>query len=330
MARSETFAKPGAAPKIAPATIIVDLRRRDFPMNSIGVSLSPNSRGLLLDPSNGLADIENRQIRAQHNYIFLDDPVRMFRAVRLRARLGFTWDPKLAGQFQNARDSGMAQQAAGEPLALEMRQLARERDPAPILKELDKERLLRALNPRLQGKSIDWPGFSKTSRAAQLLASAGMRAPSFPLFLHLLIHKLSARDRKALYDRLRLSQPARKLPQKLESDAKKLAKEVGGKNGKNPTKLYQMLSKTPPDVLLLLLTQFPQTVIQTRVRTYFSKYLPLRANLPEEELQELGVKSGKPRFQKILDAYFFASIEGEIRTPKQHEKYLASLVEKIK
>src|SRR5262249_47916376 len=57
MARSEVYSKPGATPTIAPATIIQDLRRRDFPMNSIAISLNANSRGLLLDPSNGLADI---------------------------------------------------------------------------------------------------------------------------------------------------------------------------------------------------------------------------------------------------------------------------------
>jgi len=96
MARTETYSKPGVQPAITPSTIIADLRRRDFPMNAIGISLSPNSRGLLLDPSNGLADIEKREIRTQNNYVFLDNPVRLFRAVRLRVRLGFSFDPKTA------------------------------------------------------------------------------------------------------------------------------------------------------------------------------------------------------------------------------------------
>ena len=226
--------------------------------------------------------------------------------------------------------AGGAGPAWGEPLAQEMRQLARERNPVSILKELEKEKLLRALNPRLQVKAIDWQTFSKTTKASQLLLQAGMRAPSFPLFLYLLIHKLPARDRNAIYDRLRLPKSERNLPQKLEAGAKKLAKELGGKAGKNPSKLYQMMSKTPPDLLLLLMTNFPQKIIQSRIKTYFSKYLPLRANLPEKELQELGVKPGKLRYQKILDAYFFASIEGEIRTPKQQHKHLAHLVQQIK
>ncbi|HWP84331.1 MAG TPA: hypothetical protein VNN17_04035, partial [Terriglobia bacterium] len=308
MARTETRSRPGAAPRIAPATIIADLRRRDFPMNSIGLSLSPNSRGLLLDPSNGLADIEKREIRPQHNYIFHDDPVRMFRAVRLRATLGFSWNPKLTAQFQNALEAGLAELAAGEPLAQELRQVAQARHPLPILKELEKEKLLRALNPRLQGKALDWPAFAKAAKASHQLAQAGVRAPSFALFLHLLTHKLSPRDRQSVYDRLRLLKAERILPQKLESEARALAKEIGGKAGKNPYQLFQLLSSAPADVLFLLLTNFPQQTVQARLKTYFSKYLPLRANLPAQELERLGVKPGTPRFQKILEAYFRAAV----------------------
>jgi tRNA nucleotidyltransferase/poly(A) polymerase len=330
MARSETFSKPGAAPAVAPAGIIADLRRRDFPMNSIGVSLSPNSRGLLLDPTNGLADLEKREVRAQHNYTFFDDPVRMFRGVRLKARLGFAWDARTAAHFLNARQEGMAEQAAGEGLEHELQQLSRERNPVPILKELEKEKLLRALSPRLQGSGINWAAIARVAKASQLLAATGMRAPAFPLFLHILTQKIPARDKAHLAERIRLSKTDRNLPQKLETEAKHLARDIGGKAAGTPTKLYQMLSRTPPDLLLLLLTDFAQKTIQSRLKTYFSKYLPLRANPPAKELEQLGVKPNTPRYQKIAEAYFFATIEGELRTPSQQQKFLARLVQQFK
>jgi tRNA nucleotidyltransferase/poly(A) polymerase len=330
MARSETYTKPASPPVVAPATIMADLRRRDFPLNAIGVSLNPNSRGLLLDPNNGLADIENKTIRAQHNYTFFEDPVRMFRVVRLRARLGFTWDPKTAAQFQSAREEGMAEKTAGDALAHELRQLARERNPVEILKALEKEKLLRALSPRLQKSTIDWQGIARASKASQTLAHSGLRAPSFSLFLHLLIRKLPARDQKQLVERLRLKAAEWNLAQKQEAEAKRLAKEVGGRTGGSPTKLYQLLSKTTPDVLLLLLTGYSQSKIQSRLKAYLTKYLPLRAHPPAKELQSLGVKAGSPRYQKILDTYFFAVIEGEIKTPNQQQKFLARLAQQTK
>ena len=77
MARQEKFAKPGAKPVVRPATIHEDLRGRDFTINSIALSLNPASRGLLLDPTNGVGDLERKELRAVSNYTLYDDPIRL-------------------------------------------------------------------------------------------------------------------------------------------------------------------------------------------------------------------------------------------------------------
>ena len=329
-ARSETYPKPGSRPVAAPGTIVQALKRRDFAMNAIALSLNPNSRGLLLDPTNGLADIEKKEIRMLHNRAFLDDPARMFRAVRLRVRLGFSWDPKTAQQFQSAREQGVAEQAAADSLAQELRQLARERNLVEVLKALEKEKLLRALSPRLQGAALNWQLMARARKASQTLSHAGLRAPSFSLFLRLLCGKFPTKDQDQLRQRIDLKKTEWSLSQKEEQQAKRLAKEIQGKAGSTPTKLFQMLSKASPDVLLILLVSYPHVKVQTRLKAYLTKYLPLRLHLPEKELQQLGVKAGTARYQKILDAYFFACIEGELRTPGQQQKFLARLAQETK
>src|SRR6516164_6266666 len=90
MSRAEKYARTGAKPQISPATIQEDLRGRDFTCNAIALSLSRASRGLLLDPMNGLADIERKELRAVSTYGFYDDPSRLLRLVRFKVRLGFT------------------------------------------------------------------------------------------------------------------------------------------------------------------------------------------------------------------------------------------------
>ena len=103
-----------------------------------------------------------------------------------------------------------------------------------------------------------------------------------------------------------------------------------GKAGSSPTKLFRMLSKASPDALLILLVSYPHAKVQTRLKAYLTKYLPLRLHLPEKELQQLGVNAGTARYQKILNAYFFAVIEGGLRTPGQQQKFLARLVQETK
>ena len=324
MARSETYSKT-STPAIAPAPILTDLKRRDFSINAIGISLNPQSRGLLLDPTNGAGDIERKEIRALHNRSFVDDPVRMFRAVRFRSSLHFSFEEKTAAQYQAAKQSRHQEEASGEGLAHELRQIARERNPAEILKALEKEKLLLALNPRLQGARVNWQGIARSVKAGQQLAQAGLHLPTFDLFLYLLGCKLGPQDRTQLAKRLDLKRPESAVWQKLEADAKRLAKELMGRDAASPTSLYDLLVSTPSDLIVLLQIEFPQAKIQSRIKTFLHKYVPLRSHLPVKELEEMGVAAGTPRHQKILDSYFYAVLEGKLRSRPEQLKFLKKL-----
>lgn len=107
MARTEKYLKAGGKPQVSPATMYEDLLGRDFTINAIALSLSKASRGLLMDPSNGLADIERRELRAVNSYVFYNDPVRLWRLIRLKVRLGFAIEERTAAQYANAREAEM-------------------------------------------------------------------------------------------------------------------------------------------------------------------------------------------------------------------------------
>ena len=326
MARSETYSG-AASPAIAPAPILTDLKRRDFSINAIGISLNSQSRGLLLDPTNGAGDIERKEIRALHNRSFVDDPVRMFRAARFRTSLHFSFEEKTAAQYQVAKENRLQEKASGEGLAHELRQIARASNPAEILKALEKEKLLLALNPRLQGARVNWQGIAGAIKASQSLAQVGIHPPSFDLFLYLLGSKLAPQDRAQLAKRLDLKKPESVAWQKLEADAKRLAKELMGRDAASPTRLYDLLVSTPSDLLVLLQIEFPQAKIQSRLKTFLHKYVPLRFHLPVKELEEMGVTAGTPRYQKILDSYFYAVLEGKLRSQTEQLKFLKKLAQ---
>ncbi len=86
-ARSEVYESSGELPQVRPATLLADLPRRDFTMNAMAMRLRD---GELYDPCGGEADLEKKLIRTLHRDSFIDDPTRMFRAVRFAARLGFS------------------------------------------------------------------------------------------------------------------------------------------------------------------------------------------------------------------------------------------------
>src|SRR5580700_9302450 len=137
MARQEKYSKPGTKPAVRPATIHEDLRGRDFTINSIALSLNPASRGLLLDPNNGVGDLERKELRAVTNYTLYDDPVRLIRLQRFRVRLGFTMDDRTKMQYDNAREAQLETRIAPAELLEELRHIANETNCADVVSILE-------------------------------------------------------------------------------------------------------------------------------------------------------------------------------------------------
>src|SRR5271165_7400270 len=139
MARSEAYDKPGKPPRISPATIIEDLRRRDFTVNAMALSLNPGSRGLLMDPFNGAADIEAKVIRILHNCAFLEDPSRLIRATRFAARFHWPLEERTQVRYNAAKEGKYIDYILRSSIGHEIAALAHEDDPLHVLKMLEKE-----------------------------------------------------------------------------------------------------------------------------------------------------------------------------------------------
>ena len=126
MARAERYPKPGTRPQVTPTQIHEDLRRRDFSINAMAISLNPGSRGLLLDPNIGQSDLERRELRTVSNYALYDNPARILRLIRFQARFGFQIEERTKNQLQNAREAGMAGHIDAEAKHRELHAMAEE------------------------------------------------------------------------------------------------------------------------------------------------------------------------------------------------------------
>src|SRR6516162_5789049 len=123
------------------------LRRRDLSLNAIAISLNPASRGLLLDPTNGLSDIEHGEVRALTIHSFTNQPVRLLRAVRMTARMGFKLESRTQEWFNLAIERELQKTITPEDSGEELRGLAQEERPQLVLKEWEDNDLLEYLSP---------------------------------------------------------------------------------------------------------------------------------------------------------------------------------------
>src|SRR5882724_4024192 len=141
-ARDEVYVRPGTVPEIRWSTIMEDLRRRDFSINAIAISLNPASRGLLLDPTNGLSDVERAEVRALTIHSFTNQPARLLRVLRFAARMGFKMEPRTQEWFDLAIERDLHRTIAPEEAGTELQAVAREERPAVVLKAWEEHDLL--------------------------------------------------------------------------------------------------------------------------------------------------------------------------------------------
>ena len=126
--RAETYDAPGELPRVSPASLDEDLRRRDFSINAMALGLTGDDIGHLYDPCGGVDDMDHGVIRVLHERSFLDDPTRLLRAVRYAARLGFDLDPESERLAREAVAADALSTVSGARIRDELMDLLRETD----------------------------------------------------------------------------------------------------------------------------------------------------------------------------------------------------------
>lgn len=317
MARAEKFAKSGARPQISPATIHEDLRSRDFTINAIGLSLNKASLGLLIDPTNGVGDIERKELRAIHNYSFYDEPARMLRLIRFKVRLGYGIDERTKLQYENAREAEMLTKLTPDALQLELRGMANEVNIHDLMVALDEEKLTVLYSPVLTGPKLNLPGLAKLQKARQTPPFGwDLRMNGLSLLLKVLLEKFTSKESAQLFKTIDLPKSDVASIGKLDAGAKKLEKDLKNPKLQKASLLYQLIMKSPGEQVLYLLVYSNQRIVQDRIRNFFQKHLPASTEVTDEMVAATGLTPGTPKFQKAKDEMILARLDAR---PKKVE-----------
>jgi tRNA nucleotidyltransferase (CCA-adding enzyme) len=326
-AREETYPRPGAKAEIRWSTIMDDLRRRDFSINAIGLSLNAASRGLLLDPTNGLADLtESREVRALSIHSFTNQPIRLLRAIRYCARMDFKLESRTEDWFKLAMERGLHESISPADAGAELRQLGREDKPIQILRAWEARGMLDVISPQLAKRHPHYEMLTRILRARDDLAAAGIRPRLFAPVTYAALGKLKDRELSSALHRLEFREREIEAVTTLEDRTQKLAAALAGRKTASPGEAYAFLEKTPGDLLAFLLAESSNSKAVSKVRTYLSKWRPLRQALPAAvlELESIGMPHG-PKFDKVIEDLFQAQLHGRARNPELRIKLLRKL-----
>lgn len=323
-ARDDVYERPGTKPEYRFAGIMEDLRRRDFSINAIAISLNVQSRGLLLDPTNGLADLERQEIRALSIHSFTNQPVRLLRILRYCARMGFKMESRTQEWFDLAMERGLDKTIGGADVGPEVRALAREDNPVAALKQWEARGLLAAIHPQLQRRKPDYDGLNKLARVRANYLAAGIRPRLEVPVTRYLLGRLKSREASAALRNMEFRSTEVDAIAHLLPEAQKIVKILKSRKTSAPRDAYFYLASLPPEMLAFIEVELPSPPVLSKIRSYLQKWRPMRLALPVAELDALGVPRG-PKFDKILEQLFERQLRGKARTPEDRTKALREL-----
>src|ERR1700683_3248939 len=323
-ARDDVYDRPGARPEVRWSTVMEDLRRRDFSINAVAISLNLASRGLLLDPTNGLADLERHEVRALSIHAFTNQPIRLMRILRYAARMGFKMDPRTQEWFDLAIERGVTGRIEGDEVGHEMRALAREDNPVATLKLWESHDMLALIHPSLQKRKPDYDSLNKLARVRFNLYSAGLRPRLHLAVAYYTLGGLKSREAAAALRHLEYRAAEIEEAAELVPETQKVVKVLKSAKTNAAKDAYYYLASLPAETLAFIEVEMPNPRALSKIRNYLQKWRPLRMASPAGELEALGVERGA-KFDKIIKPFFGMRFRGKGTTPEDRTKILKNL-----
>ncbi|AEU36738.1 CCA tRNA nucleotidyltransferase [Granulicella mallensis] len=317
---SVTYPKPGK-PVVHASTILDDLRRRDFTANAMAISLNEGSYGLLMDPLNGVADIDNRELRLVSNYGFIEDPARMIRAARFGARLGWHMEEKTQQRYDTGKAEGYISAMDSAERGYETEEIFHEEDPLRVLRRLESEGWNKFLFPAWTSAKANESELTRLRDTVGQLEAMGIHPDPSAAYFPLLTAKLAPKDvadlkasfaRPGFVDQIAA----------LEGETKNFATQFTSKAAAAPSDAWKMLMSAVPEQVLWLAHSTKTAAIQARFKAFFEEWPQARQRIPYQLMQEMRITPELPGYDDLIGELFFAIMDGKLDTPETARAYL--------
>ena len=314
-ARLEYYEYPAAMPTVALSSIKLDLFRRDFTINTLAVKLNPKEFGLMIDFFGGQRDIKDRIIRVLHSLSFVEDPTRVFRAVRFEQRFGFSIGKHTLRLIKNAVSLDIFSRLSGKRLLTELRLILEEQDPRPVIRRMAQLDLLRAIHPAIRYTARLRKVLDRTYDVLTWyeLLYRTKRPEKWMVYLMALLSGLKREQLKEALDRLGLSGRRYAIFTDGVFMGLKALDYLTRKKDLRPSQVFLSLRDLKLEVLLYLMARTDSEQARHRISRFITEFRRVRPILSGKDLKALGLEPG-PVFRKILERLRLERLDGRIKT----------------
>lgn len=326
-ARMEYYESPGSPPIVQTSSLRMDLYRRDFTINTLAIKLNKRDYGTLIDYFGGQRDIKEKVIRVLHNLSFVEDPTRVFRAIRFEQRFGFKIGKLTLALIKNAVKIDALKEISGHRLFTELKLILSESDPIRAIERMNEFDLLQYISPQIvyNEKLKKLLEEIKSVIAWYRLLYLEEEFEPWQVYWYGLTSSLEDAEFAKVMDFVGMVDNKSKAMVSQREKLPDLVHALHGFSGDNYG-LYTLLSPYDTEVLLYLMAKTFSEKARRLISLYFTKLKGTQVELSGKELIKLGMKPG-PIFKQVFEDILQARLNQEIQSK---EDELALVMERYK
>jgi tRNA nucleotidyltransferase (CCA-adding enzyme) len=326
-ARMEYYDFPAALPVVEMSSIKLDLYRRDFTINTLAIQLNPDRFGILVDFFNAGKDIKEKTVRVLHNLSFVEDPTRVFRAIRFEQRFQFSISRLTAGLILNAVKMDFFRELSGRRVFNELRQIMQEENPGAAITRLNDFGLLKVVHPSLKfnNRLVSMLNSTKQVLSWYDLLFLDESYMQWAVYFLVLIQHCDKEQTGAICERFELAPRLRNLFVKGRAGAENSLHWLERSLPVDNSTLYHRLAPFGTELVLFIMAAAEQEKIKKAISHYFTNLRRMRLSLRGEDLKAFGLPPG-PIYREILQAVFDAKLNGKVKTTDDEKEFARRLL----
>ncbi len=327
-ARTEYYEYPTALPKIEVSSIKKDLYRRDFTINTLAIKLNRKDFGYLIDFFGGQRDIKEKTIRVLHNLSFIEDPTRIYRAIRFEQRFGLRIARHTQNLIRSTARIDLFHRLSGKRLFAEIKLLLSEDDPAKPLARLSGFDLLRFIHPSLQWDSKTESFFESINDALAWykLLFLDKKYEAWKVCFYGFTDQLSYTEAGDMCKRLEIREHLLDEILSVKKDTPELIHKLLNRNDLTPGMIYELLKRHSQEHLLYVMAKIDREDAKKHISRYLSHLQDVKLSITGKDIVRLGIKPG-PVYTKVLNRTLRAKLDGIVKNRDEELDFVKNLID---
>jgi tRNA nucleotidyltransferase (CCA-adding enzyme) len=322
-ARLEYYRSPAALPDVEMSSIKLDLYRRDFTINTLAIQLNANRFGNLIDFFSAQKDIKDKAVRVLHNLSFVEDPTRVFRAIRFEQRFGFTIGKLTANLIENAVRMDFFKRLSGRRVFSEIRLILEEENPAAAIMRMHDFDLLKVIHDSISvdPNLIDMMKAVKNAITWHNLLFTEEPYLRWAVYFMALIHRCDLKTSLEICEKMELAPRYRKLLCNERLQALKCLAGMEYHPTKTASALYRRLHGLRTELILYMMASTRNRSVKKSISIYYNQLKDIQPMTGGQDLLSMWLKPG-PVFRQILEAVLDARLNGEVDTHQEELEFV--------